>query len=178
MANVKTNKDQTLLITLKGHVSGTDGGGASAPRNMTGTLDSGPAGAVVSYPSGSLASLSLGNIIAPSGSVLIQLPVGRADKSVAQTEYWDVAMEISASDPHMSALSGIGMYRAMPIAHVSVSGAYLFAFQRLSGSISSVDAYGVSGSFIYDVPVDKANPSAMALEWSALIVGRKTTRKY
>lgn len=185
MPNVKTREDTTWVMTLKGHVSGTDGGGPSAPRNMTGTLDDGPPGAVVSYPSGSLAALGLGNILAPSGSILLQLPQGQGNGSLYtplkdvlnQTGYWHVTWQASGTAPGALTQDGAHQYRIVQYAHISNSGSYLFGLQRLSGTVS-VDSHGSSGSWVAEVPMDRVNPGSMVGEWSTLIYGRKTMRQY
>jgi hypothetical protein len=156
---------------------------------MTGTLidASNAQGIVVSYPSGTVASLN--NVTLPSGSVLVSFPVGanhgdpRDDRFVT-VGYWDVSIEVSGADRKSNGLASAQNYRAVRVAHSSVSGTYAFAFQRLSGSANAASGFTLdsdptftSASFQFEVPQDLVNPSSMALEWNALFVGRKTSRR-
>jgi len=191
MPVVNSHVDSTWTAWASGHVSGTDGGGATAPRNMTGTLDesSNFPNFVVSYPSGSIDPIIPG-CVAPSGSVLLQMPLGlvhggpRADY-LLQTGYWNVTMiPGSGTDRKSNGLATIQNYRLVPVAHCSPSGSYLFAFQRLSGSaVASAgftldsDPSFTSASFQYEVPQDLVNPGNMACGWKFFAIGRKTSRQ-
>jgi hypothetical protein len=187
MGDVRARPDGTWIFWATGEVSGTDAG-AGVPRNMTGTLlEASNLNAVVTYPSGAVASLN--NIVLPSGSFLITLPNGQSpgsprDDRFSQTGFWTVSMECSGTDSKMNALNTINNYRVLPIGHVTNSGTYAFTFQRLSGSANAQSGFTLdsdpsftSASFESEVPQDLANPSSMACRWSVMIVGRKTTRR-
>lgn len=190
MPLINSHVDAVWIATAEGHVTGTDGGGASAPRNMTGTLDAGTnLNFVISYPSGSIPSL--GFTSAPSGSILLQMPLGTSGGPNAdyfqQTLHWNVSMiPGTASDDHSSPLATISNYRILPYAHNSASGSYLFGFQRLSGSANAASGFTLaadagnftSGSWIGEVPQDLQNPGNMACRWSFFAVGRKTLRRF
>lgn len=188
MGDVRARTDATWMMWAKGHVSGTDGGGASAPRNMTGTLDEASnLNIVVTYPSGNVPSL--GNVSVPSGTVLLSLPlgangIGPIKDRFDQTGFWTVTMEASGTDRHTNPLATIQNYRVIPVAHLTVSGTYAFAFQRLSGSANAASGFTLdsdptftSASFVGEVPQDLINPNSMACEWSWFAVGRKTPRR-
>lgn len=186
MGDVRARPDAVWMAWAKGHVSGTAGIGNE--RNMTGTLDEASnLNIVVTYPSGNVPSL--GNVSVPSGTVLLGFPIGAdhlgaRDDRFAQTGYWHVTMEASGTDRKSNALATAQNYRVVQVAHLSVSGTYAFAFQRLSGSANAASGFSLdsdptftSASFQFEVPQDLANPSSMACEWSALFVGRKTSRR-